>query len=483
MYYKLIFLFKMSDREHLKDFPSFYDVYEENSLQSSKDFGEELFLDSCFSESDEKDIKENGLQEGLDNLQTQRKNEQSKSTEIQKENFQKEEQKENKENNGLNNGQTNNKFELKNKPIQPNQFNYISNNANSNKVIDEDLLSKKTFRIEENKKKEHKKINNKKMEKSSSHLYPNTMELEEENLENNPSEKKKNKYANTKDNFNEVQKIKKIYFSTNKKEIQTNGRPSKKKIYFGSKDHDMEEMINSVNKINSECNNQIHSFFWKFIKSEIKEENIKIILKKGKKYDTFGIKITKSNEDKEPLSINIEPPSITKLISGKKKEEPFDPNNKYHSIKGHANRCKEIMNEKIKTLYKEYSLPKRAEENEETKEIKNEFERRKKREEEYKPKIKESLGIILKTEDNKEKKPIRYLANKKFGDFMKFFMNYDDNSREIEKEICKNIYGDGRTKLEGFKVYNECKNKFSNDINKQKEYRTYIITKMLENEL
>ena len=79
----------MSDREHLKDFPSFYDVYEENSLQSSKDFGEELFLDSCFSESDEKDIKENGLQEGLDNLQTQRKNEQSKSTEIQKENFKK----------------------------------------------------------------------------------------------------------------------------------------------------------------------------------------------------------------------------------------------------------------------------------------------------------------------------------------------------------------------------------------------------------
>lgn len=75
------------------------------------------------------------------------------------------------------------------------------------------------------------------------------------------------------------------------------------------------------------------------------------------------------------------------------------------------------------------------------------------------------------------------MADKKFGDFMKFFMNYDDNSREIEKEICENIYGDGRTKLEGFKVYNECKNKFSNDINKQKEYRTYIITKMLENKL
>ena len=480
MYYKLIFLFKMSDREHLKDFPSFYDVYEENSLQS---FGEELFLDSCFSESDEKDIKENGLYEGLNNLQTQRKTEQSKNTEIQKENFQKEEQKENKENNGLNNGQTNNKFELKNKPIQPNQFNYISNNANSNKVIDEDLLSKKTFRIEENKKKEHKKINNKKMEKSSSHLYPNTMELEEENLENEPYKKKKNKYANTKDNFNEVQKIKKIYFSTNKKEIQTNGRPSKEKIYFGSKDHDMEEMINSVNKIISECNNQIHSFFWKFIKSEIKDENIKIILKEGKKYDTFGIKITKSNEDKEPLSINIEPPSITKLISGKKKEEPFDPNNKYHSIKGHANRCQEIMNEKIETLYKGYSLPKRAEENKETKEIKDEFERRKKREEKYKLKIKEALDTILNTEDNKEKNPIHYLANKKFGDLMKFFLNYDDNAIEIEKEICKNIYGDGRTKLEGFKVYNECKNKFSNDINKQKEYRTYIITKMLENEL
>ena len=150
----------------------------------------------------------------------------------------------------------------------------------------------------------------------------------------------------------------------------------------------MEEMINSVNKINTECNNQIHSFFWKFIKYEIKDENIKIILKKGKKYDTFGIKITKSNEDKEPLSINIEPPSITKLISGKKKEEPFDPNNKYHSIKGHANRCQEIMNEKIETLYKGYSLPKRAEENKETKEIKDEFERRKKREEKYKLKIK-----------------------------------------------------------------------------------------------
>ena len=58
----------------------------------------------------------------------------------------------------------------------------------------------------------------------------------------------------------------------------------------------MEEMINSVNKIISECNNQIHSFFWKFIKSEIKDENIKIILKEGKKYDTFGIKITKSNK-------------------------------------------------------------------------------------------------------------------------------------------------------------------------------------------
>ena len=163
MYYKLIFLFKMSDREHLKDSPSFYDVYEENSLQSSIDFGEELFLDSCFSESDEKDIKENGLQEGLDNLQTQRKNEQSKSTEIQKENFQKEEQKENKENpyiyNGLNNDQTNNIFELfelnNQQPIKLNIFDYISNNANSNKVLDEDIsfLSKKTIRIGENKKK------------------------------------------------------------------------------------------------------------------------------------------------------------------------------------------------------------------------------------------------------------------------------------------------------------------------------------------
>ena len=232
----------MSDREHLKDFPSFYDVYEENSLQSSKDFGEELFLDSCFSESDEKDIKENGLYEGLNNLQTQRKTEQSKNTEIQKENFQKEEPKENKENpyiyNGLNKDQTNNIFELNNQqPIKLNKFDYISNNANSNKVLDEDIsfLSKKTIRIEENKKKEHKKINNKKMEKSSSHIYPNTMELEEENLENNPSKKKKNKYANTKDNFNEVQKIKKIYFSTNKKEIQTNGRPSKKKFILEAK--------------------------------------------------------------------------------------------------------------------------------------------------------------------------------------------------------------------------------------------------------
>ena len=136
------------------------------------------------------------------------------------------------------------------------------------------------------------------------------------------------------------------------------------------------------------------------------------------------------------------------------------------------------MNEKIETLYKGYSLPKRAEENKETKEIKDEFERRKKREEKYKLKIKEALDTILNTEDN-----IHYLANKKFGDLMKFFLNYDDNAIEIEKEICKNIYGDGRTKLEGFKVYNECKNKFSNDINKQKEYRTYIITKMLENEL
>ena len=141
------------------------------------------------------------------------------------------------------------------------------------------------------------------------------------------------------------------------------------------------------------------------------------------------------------------------------------------------------MNEKIETLYKGYSLPKRAEENKETKEIKDEFERRKKREEKYKLKIKEALDTILNTEDNKEKNPIHYLANKKFGDFMKFFLNYDDNAIEIEKEICKNIYGDGRTKLEGFKVYDECKNKFSNDINKQKEYRTYIITKMLENEL
>ena len=66
---------------------------------------------------------------------------------------------------------------------------------------------------------------------------------------------------------------------------------------------------------------------------------------------------------------------------------------------------------------------------------------------------------------------------------MKFFLNYDDNAIEIEKEICKNIYEDGRTILEGFKFYNECRNKFSNDINKQKEYRIYIITKMLENKL
>ena len=460
----------MSTSHYLSNFPSPYNPYEENSYQSGIDLEEEESIeDSYFLSNNGYTKQENKLSEALKNMP-----EKSQETE---ENIQflpkKEECKQMNKipciNNQATNAETYSIFHQNYKQIiQPLQFNYIPTHINLPKCMNKNdsdsiFLSKKRLFIEDNKTKNHQ-------------IYKGKY--------SQPLINKKTKQK--KENIKKEKEIKKVFFFPNMKDkkfediYQEKGRPSQMKIYLGDKTHDSKEILNATKKISLKCNYEVHDFCWNFIKSEIKEKNIEINLNQGVKYCPVEIKLKKLNKDKEIISdiINIVPPSITKLISAKKlteeeKEKEFAPYGKYHDIDGYINKCQEAFNENLITLYSEYSCPKNTKKSEEEKLIKNELEKSKKRREIYKLKIKEFLNFILKTENNKENKPINYLFNLRFEKFMKIFMRYED-AQEIEKEICKHLYGGKKQKLEGFKVYDDYKHEFSSDANKQENYRNHI---------
>ena len=91
------------------------------------------------------------------------------------------------------------------------------------------------------------------------------------------------------------------------------------------------------------------------------------------------------------------------------------------------------------------------------------------------------FDIIAKIGDN------YHVGNTETGEFsyVQAFKSIGDELKKYQKGKIgkKHQYIDIRFENERLVILVECKNKFSNDINKQKEYRTYIITKMLENEL
>ena len=225
----------------------------------------------------------------------------------------------------------------------------------------------------------------------------------------------------------------------------------------------------------------IHTFVWTVVESYFKnDDNIKINLNPGKKFPIVTISgkaLEKNNNIKDgEISINI--PYITKLIVGhinhKKEDIPFDPSNKYDNNDGLINRYFQILKEKVITLYTEYSLPKRIKGEKEINKNLADFERRKIKQEIYQAQLKPILDIILKSEENKEKKPINYLFNLRFSDFLKIYVNHYEGEK-ISGEINKNIYGKESTKLDNFKVYEDCKDKFSKDVKKQERYRDYFI--------
>ena len=466
-------------------FPEFYDC-----LQNEIPFEKEEKKKNMKKKEEEKQEKENLIESSFKDRESINENDLPKSLENMFEESQKTEEdidledqieKYNQKNiissiiNQTTNLETYNISFLNNKQItQLGQFNNIFSRANSPKSINENFyLSQNMFLFEEN----NKKYLQTDKEKISSPLFDiNNSQQETDSFklifsENNTFEEK------LEENIKKENIIKIIPF---KIKIQKKGRPSEKNNFIGKKIHRPTETLNAVKKIFCSCNYRVHDFFWNYIKYKLKEKNIQINLNKGKKYSLVEIKLTKLDKDKNkviPLDkINIAPPSITKLITGNtegEEEEEFDVNNKYHNINGYANKCQEILNENIITLYIEHSLPKRSDEDKKEKFGINQFERSKKRREAYKQKIKYFLYSILKTEDNKENQPINYLFNLKFGNFMKIFMNYD-NAQEIENEICQNIYDGEKTKLEGFSVYENCKKEFSSDIKDQENYRNYI---------
>ena len=90
--------------------------------------------------------------------------------------------------------------------------------------------------------------------------------------------------------------------------------------------------------------------------------------------------------------------------------------------------------------------------------------------------MKEFINTLLETEKNLEEKPITALLNLTSEDFMKVFINYDD--QENQKKIIRvnhNEYGFNAFDLKDFEVYENCKHKFSDKEKERKKYRTHII--------
>ena len=258
--------------------------------------------------------------------------------------------------------------------------------------------------------------------------------------------------------------------------VQENGRPGQNNIYKGTKNHKSIEMGNRAKTISKTNNYEMHNFICHYIQSHISDENIIINLEESTDYIIAHVTIKNVEGKSEDFEIRIHPPHVTKLIDGNRGsgKRPKDPDNEYDMTTGLINRYLKLDQEEIYNLYYKYSCPKKLpDEKEQNKNLSN-FQIRKIACEKYRQKMKFFLETILATEDGKEEKPLHDLFKLKFVIFRKIFFDYDEDLKTV-KEISKKLYGREQTKLENFRVYEDCKNEFSTKEKLQKKFRDYFI--------
>ena len=252
----------------------------------------------------------------------------------------------------------------------------------------------------------------------------------------------------------------------NKKEERPRGRWKKGAKYPYTDYHGKEETENAVLSIIRSNNEKSHKYILNHIASSIGEDNEKVKIYKNKK-GAFEAKLIKydNNGKKVETILHIAPPNIKELVA-----KPENPNNRYFKIEHIIERCKEYFKEKFMTLYSNYSWPKRLPGDYKSGISKYELIKN------HNKSMKEFINTLLETEKNLEEKPITALLNLTSEDFMKVFINYDD--QENPKKIIRvnhNEYGFNAFDLKDFEVYENCKHKFSDKEKERKKYRTHII--------
>ena len=252
----------------------------------------------------------------------------------------------------------------------------------------------------------------------------------------------------------------------NKKEERPRGRWKKGAKYPYTDYHGKEETENAVLSIIRSNNEKSHKYILNHIASSIGEDNEKVKIYKNKK-GAFEAKLIKydNNGKKVETILHIAPPNIKELVA-----KPENPNNRYCKIEHIIERCQEYFKETFMTLYSNYSWPKRLPGDYKSGISKYELIK------DHNKSMKEFINTLLETEKNLEEKPITALLNLTSEDFMKVFINYDD--QENPKKIIRvnhNEYGFNAFDLKDFEVYENCKHKFSDKEKERKKYRTHII--------
>ena len=390
-----------------------------------------------------------------------------------------------------------NQFEGVNKPEkEPEPFNNILlDNENGPGIIDNKLIGNKRYKSDEEKEKPQE--TQKRDNHNNNHLnyfFPSN------NIINNKAEDSLTSYNNICSNTTHKNKIQKNKDKnannkiiplqedqTNSKingqqesqtKVQVNGRPGINNIYKGKRNHKSYEMGNRAKTISKTNSYEMHNFICHYIQSHISDQNITINLEESTDYIIAKVTIKNVEGKSEDFEIKIHPPHVTKLIDGNggSGKRPKDPDNEYDMTSGLINRYFKLEQEEIYNLYYKYSCPKKLPDPDEKQQNKNlsEFEIRKIACEKYRQKMKFFLETILATEDGKEEKPLHYLFKLKFVVFRKIFFDYDEELKTV-KEVSKKLYGEEQTKLENFRVYEECKNEFSSKEKVQKKFRDYFI--------
>ena len=302
----------------------------------------------------------------------------------------------------------------------------------------------------------------------------NTSTCNNLNLINKPNPNIKSQLKNTNTLFleedlksNEVNEMQLENKINNENGEKKKGRRKQGVQYTNTEYHGKEETGNATLSIFRSCNKESHNYIWNKIASSIGEDNEKVKIYKNEK-SAFEAKFIKIDNEgkKEETIIHIAPPNLKELIAN-----PKDHNNIYYNIKHVIERCKKYLEEEsFRTLYENYSWPKR---------LKKDYKSGNDKEtplEKHKQSMKDLIKALLETEEKLEEKPITALLNLKPEDFMKIFINYD--GKENPKKIIRvnyNEYGFNAFDLKDFEVYENCKHKFSDKEKEQNKYRIHMI--------